>query len=144
MIMYNMDIGGLDMDKIIRIENRIVSVGKTDGSLEEFDIAYFNFSPRIGDYVNIYRNDDSIIITKAESIFTNQTNGRGVNKIVFLVPKNSMQEIRVRVYFHLFSAGQVSQQSMEFINSSSRFLSRLMRMAILKCKAVFFECRFSV
>ena len=29
MIMYNMDIGGLDMDKIIRIENRIVSVGKT-------------------------------------------------------------------------------------------------------------------
>ncbi len=65
MIMYNMDIGGLDMDKIIRIENRIVSVGKTDGSLEEFDIAYFNFSPRIGDYVNIYRNDDSIIITKA-------------------------------------------------------------------------------
>ena len=64
MIMYNMDIGGLDMDKIIRIENRIVSVGKTDGSLEEFDIAYFNFSPRIGDFVNIYRNDDSIIITK--------------------------------------------------------------------------------
>ena len=71
------------MDKIIRIENRIVSVGKTDGSLEEFDIAYFNFSPRIGDYVNIYRNDDSIIITKAESIFTNQTNGRGVNKVVY-------------------------------------------------------------
>ena len=64
------------MDKIIRIENRIVSVGKTDGSLEEFDIAYFNFSPRIGD-------DDSIIITKAESIFNNQTNGRGVNKIVY-------------------------------------------------------------
>ena len=153
MIMYNMDIGGLDMDKIIRIENRIVSVGKTDGSLEEFDIAYFNFSPRIGDYVNIYRNDDSIIITKAESIFTNQTNGRGVNKVVYALlafflgvfgAKNSMQEIRVRVYFHLFSAGQVSQQSMEFINSSSRFLSRLMRMAILKCKAVFFECRFSV
>ena len=40
MIMYNMDIGGLDMDKIIRIENRIVSVGKTDGSLEEFDFTY--------------------------------------------------------------------------------------------------------
>ena len=47
------------MDKIVRIENRIVSVGKADGSLEEFDIAYFNFPPRIGDYVNIYRNDDS-------------------------------------------------------------------------------------
>ena len=57
------------MDKIVRIENRIVSVGKADGSLEEFDIAYFNFPPRIGDYVNIYRNDDSIIITKAESVF---------------------------------------------------------------------------
>ena len=59
------------MDKIVRIENRIVSVGKADGSLEEFDIAYFNFPPRIGDYVNIYRNDDSIIITKAESVFDN-------------------------------------------------------------------------
>ena len=71
------------MDKIIRIENRIISVGKADGSLEEFDIAYFNFVPRVGDYVNIYRNDDSIIITKAESIFTNQTSGRVVNKIVY-------------------------------------------------------------
>lgn len=39
--------------------------------------------PRVGDYVNIYRNDDSIIITKAESIFTNQTSGRVVNKIVY-------------------------------------------------------------
>lgn len=83
MIMYNMNIGGLDMDKIIRIENRIISVGKADGSLEEFDIAYFNFVPRVGDYVNIYRNDDSIIITKVESIFTNQTSGRVVNKIVY-------------------------------------------------------------
>ena len=71
------------MDKIIRIENRIISVGKADGSLEEFDIAYFNFVPRVGDYVNIYRNDDSIIITKAESIFTNQSSGRVVNKIVY-------------------------------------------------------------
>ncbi len=71
------------MDKIIRIENRIISVGKADGSLEGFDIAYFNFVPRVGDYVNIYRNDDSIIITKAESIFTNQTSGRVVNKIVY-------------------------------------------------------------
>ena len=71
------------MDKIIRIENRIISVGKADGSLEEFDIAYFNFVPRVGDYVNIYRNDDSIIITKAERIFTNQTSGRVVNKIVY-------------------------------------------------------------
>lgn len=71
------------MDKIIRIENRIISVGKADGSLEEFDIAYFNFVPRVGDYVNIYRNDDSIIITKAESIFTNQTSDRVVNKIVY-------------------------------------------------------------
>ena len=68
------------MDKIVRIENRIVSVGKADGSLEEFDIAYFNFPPRIGDYVNIYRNDDSIIITKAESVFDNRSNSRGVHK----------------------------------------------------------------
>mgnify|MGYP001674904327 CR=1 FL=1 len=83
MIMYNMNIGGLDMDKIIRIENRIVSVGKADGSLEEFDIAYFNFPPRIGDYVNIYRNDDSIIITKAENIFDNRSNSRGVNKTTY-------------------------------------------------------------
>ena len=71
------------MDKIVRIENRIVSVGKADGSLEEFDIAYFNFPPRIGDYVNIYRSDDSIIITKAESVFDNRSNSRGVNKTTY-------------------------------------------------------------
>ena len=71
------------MDKIVRIENRIVSVGKADGSLEEFDIAYFNFPPRIGDYVNIYRNDDSIIITKAESVFDNRSHSRGVNKTTY-------------------------------------------------------------
>lgn len=71
------------MDKIVRIENRIVSVGKADGSLEEFDIAYFNFPPRIGDYVNIYRNDDSIIITKAENIFDNRSNSSGVNKTTY-------------------------------------------------------------
>ena len=71
------------MDKIIRIENRIISVGKADGSLEEFDIAYFNFVPRVGDYVNIYRNDDSIIITKAENIFDNRSNSRGVNKTTY-------------------------------------------------------------
>ena len=71
------------MDKIVRIENRIVSIGKADGSLEEFDIAYFNFPPRIGDYVNIYRNDDSIIITKAESVFDNRSHSRGVNKTTY-------------------------------------------------------------
>ena len=71
------------MDKIVRIENRIVSVGKADGSLEEFDMAYFNFPPRIGDYVNIYRNDDSIIITKAESVFDNRSHSRGVNKTTY-------------------------------------------------------------
>ena len=71
------------MDKIVRIENRIVSVGKADGSLEEFDIAYFNFPPRIGDYVNIYRNDDSIIITKAECVFDNRSSSLGVNKITY-------------------------------------------------------------
>lgn len=71
------------MDKIVRIENRIVSVGKADGSLEEFDIAYFNFPPRIGDYVNIYRNDDSIIITKAENVFDNRSHSRGVNKTTY-------------------------------------------------------------
>ena len=71
------------MDKIVRIENRIVSVGKSDGSLEEFDIAYFNFPPKIGDYVNIYRNDDSIIITKAESVFDNRSHSRGVNKTTY-------------------------------------------------------------
>ena len=71
------------MDKIIRIENRIISVGKADGSLEEFDIAYFNFVPRVGDYVNIYRNDDSIIITKAESVFDNRSSSRAVNKTTY-------------------------------------------------------------
>ena len=71
------------MDKIVRIENRIVSVGKADGSLEEFDIAYFNSPPKIGDYVNIYRNDDSIIITKAESVFDNRSSSRGVNKTTY-------------------------------------------------------------
>ena len=71
------------MDNIVRIENLILSVGKAYGSLEEFDIAYFNFPPRIGDYVNIYRNDDSIIITKAESVFDNRSHSRGVNKTTY-------------------------------------------------------------
>ena len=67
------------MAKIVSINNRIVSVGYDDGRLEDFDIANFNFEPRVGDVVEIYRNDSNIVINRKGC------NKKVVNKYVYFV-----------------------------------------------------------
>ncbi|MCI5722796.1 MAG: NINE protein [Erysipelotrichaceae bacterium] len=79
------------MKKVVRIENRIVSIGGDDGSLEEFDIAYFNYDPKVGDRVQIYRNENNVVISKDASVdsitlnFSSDLSTHVVNKIIYVL-----------------------------------------------------------
>lgn len=54
------------MPKIIQIENDIVSIGMDDNSIKDVPISACNFTPKIGDAVDIFQSEEKIIITKVE------------------------------------------------------------------------------
>lgn len=79
------------MAKVIKIDGSIVCVGLEDGSIQEFHIKEFNFSPSINDEVEIYRLDNKVIINKVktDNIFDkvkediNNNKNKSVNKLAY-------------------------------------------------------------
>ena len=56
------------MSEIIGINGTKVSIGMDDGSIAEVPIAAVGYpDPRIGDEVKVYRNDDQVIVRKANN-----------------------------------------------------------------------------
>ena len=53
------------MPRVIQINRDCVSVGMDDGSIADFAFQQFNFTPAIGDEVEIFQNENRVIITKA-------------------------------------------------------------------------------
>ena len=47
------------MPKVIRKDNLIAEVGFEDGTLEEFHLNEFNYDPKVGDEVTVYRGSQS-------------------------------------------------------------------------------------
>jgi Predicted membrane protein len=52
------------MAKVILIEMDIVTIGNDDGTIIEISSRDFNFSPQIGDSVEIFRNRERFIVSK--------------------------------------------------------------------------------
>lgn len=66
------------MAKIIKINNDIVSIGTDDGKIKEVRISDINFTPNVGDIVEIYETENDLIITKKEEKKDNYSNS-GIN-----------------------------------------------------------------
>ncbi len=55
------------MAKIIKIDGETISIGTDDGKIEEVKISDLNFNPSVGDEVELFKSDDSIIVSKKMS-----------------------------------------------------------------------------
>ena len=54
------------MAKIISIQNEIVSIGTDEGSIKEVRMTDLNFSPSVGDEVEIFETENKTLVTKKE------------------------------------------------------------------------------
>lgn len=54
------------MAKIISIQNEVVSIGTDDGSIKEVRLIDLNFSPSVGDEVDVFETENKTIVTKKE------------------------------------------------------------------------------
>jgi TM2 domain-containing membrane protein YozV len=56
------------MMKVLNItDDRMVQVGTPGGELLDISEGKFNFTPRVGDRVNVYGSGDNVIVEKAEA-----------------------------------------------------------------------------
>lgn len=66
------------MAKIIKVNGDIVSIGTTGGGIKEVRISDINFTPNVGDEVEIYETENDLIVTKKEEKKENNSNS-GIN-----------------------------------------------------------------
>ena len=52
------------MAKIIKINEEVISIGTDDGRIKEVRLADLNFEPKVGDEVELFESENSIIVTK--------------------------------------------------------------------------------
>lgn len=70
------------MNKIIAIQGDIIKIGTDNGGIKEVRRADIGFEPQIGDKVDIFENETTIVVTKAEeekNTATQQASGINVN-----------------------------------------------------------------
>jgi TM2 domain-containing membrane protein YozV len=67
------------MSKVIKIENEIVSIGMDSGQIKEVRMFDLNFTPSIGDEVEVFENETNIIVTKKEKIQSQKSEGININ-----------------------------------------------------------------
>lgn len=112
------------MAKIIKIDNDIVSIGTDEGGIKEARLSDFNFTPEVGDEVDVFESENSLMVAKKEkkkeehsnsginiNVSNNQTNGqptyianntKAVNKVVYCLLAFFLGGIGV----HKFYAGK--------------------------------------
>lgn len=66
------------MAKIIKINGDIVFIGTNDGGIKEVRITDINFTPSVGDDVEIFETEGNLIVTKKEERKENNNNS-GIN-----------------------------------------------------------------
>ncbi|MCD8299880.1 MAG: hypothetical protein LUC41_01680, partial [Clostridiales bacterium] len=57
------------MARIIRIDGDVVRIGTDSGGIENVRITDLNFTPQIGDEVDIYRTDTQTIVVKRQPAY---------------------------------------------------------------------------
>lgn len=89
------------MAKIIKIDGEIVSIGTDDGKIKEVKISDLSFDPSVGDEVEVFENENSMIISKKKSTSEEKANS-GININVNSSPNvyaaNNMRSVSKVVY----------------------------------------------
>ena len=114
------------MAKILKIVGDVISIGTDDGSIKEVRAVDVNFTPIIGDEVEIFENEGNIIISKKEikkdesvqsgininvsnaqnggvPMYSNASNTKAVNKTTYCLLAFFLGGIGV----HKFYAGKI-------------------------------------
>ena len=52
------------MAKIIKVNGDIISIGTNEGGIKEVRATDINFTPNVGDEVEIYETENDLIVTK--------------------------------------------------------------------------------
>lgn len=67
------------MAKIIKIEDEIIFIGTNDGGVKEVRSSDVHFTPVVGDEVEVFENENNLIITKKEAPKENTSANNGIN-----------------------------------------------------------------
>lgn len=68
------------MAKIIKINENIVMIGTDAGSIKEVRLEDLNFTPAVGDEVEVFETETSVVVTKKEQpVKENPTSGININ-----------------------------------------------------------------
>lgn len=67
------------MAKIIKINGDIISIGTNEGGIKEVRATDINFTPNVGDEVEIYETENDLIVTKKEEKRDSNSSNAGIN-----------------------------------------------------------------
>lgn len=71
------------MPKVIQIKNGIVTVGNDDGSILDIPVSDIDFSPVVGETVEIYSSGNRTVIYRNGKIPALPPEGKGVNQVAY-------------------------------------------------------------
>jgi len=113
------------MAKIIKIDGEVILIGTDDGGIKEVRTSDLNFTPSLGEEVEVFETENNLVVTKKETkkeensdsgininVSNNQTNGqptyvanntKAVNKIVYCLLAFFLGGIGI----HKFYAGKI-------------------------------------
>lgn len=67
------------MAKIIKVNGDIISIGTNEGGIKEVRATDINFTPSVGDEVEIFETENDLIVTKKEEKRDNNGSNSGIN-----------------------------------------------------------------
>lgn len=67
------------MAKIIKVNGDIISIGTNEGGIKEVRATDINFTPNVGDEVEIYETENDLIVTKKEEKRASNSSNAGIN-----------------------------------------------------------------
>lgn len=67
------------MAKIIKIVDDVISIGTADGGIKEVRRVDINFEPQIGEEVEIFETEETLIVTKKEAKAEQSNSGININ-----------------------------------------------------------------
>jgi TM2 domain-containing membrane protein YozV len=67
------------MAKIIKVNGDIISIGTNEDGIKEVRATDINFTPNVGDEVEIYETENDLIVTKKEEKRASNSSNAGIN-----------------------------------------------------------------
>lgn len=135
------------MAKIIKINGEVVSIGTDDGKIKEVRSSDLSFNPQVGDEVEVFESEDSVIISKKKSIIEENVNS-GININVSnlqnsgqpIYVANNTKAVNKTVYCLLaFFLGGIGVHKFYAGKTSSGILYLLLCWTFIPCFIAFIE-----